>query len=199
MKKTLLLLGVGALAYTVVNASNIATSAKRLQINNPRVKFGKASLTNVQAEVTIDIFNPGSTDIPVDYFAGNIIYNGRQVSRFTFNGSGQKVYAKARTSTPFKFEVSISNLNSASTIYNIIKNLTAGNPVSSIVTIDAVMYALGMDMPFQFSYDVIKQMVVAKSAAIGSVKATLEFSSNNELEKYFGNKRASKKLMFSRN
>ena len=49
------------------------------------------------------------------------------------------------------------------------------------------------------NYEIYKMLKSATITGIGTVKASLEFGSNAEMEKYFFNKRMSKKVIFSKN
>lgn len=203
-KKGIGLLAIaGGAAYLLTRViANTTNSIKRLEYLNPKIKFGAISLTSISCEISLDLRNPGSADIPLDYFTGDIIYQGRRLSNFTFNQAGKNFIIKARSTTRVPFTVNISTFSAVSTIVSLIKAITGGGGVSPIVSINGSIYAAGFDVPVKFDYD-LKSNTVIKSnmpiAGIGSVKATLEFGSNGEMEKYFGNRRMEKKILFSKN
>jgi LEA14-like dessication related protein len=188
--------------YLLAKGWNTAQAVKRLEYSNPKIKLGKIGLTRIELQMTIDLRNSGSADIPLQYFTGNINYlfgtpvQPYKISSFTFNPTGSSsVVVKARTITTVPFTVVISNLSTIQTITKLIQSLTAGGKVSTLIQVDGSMYAAGIDIPVQFNYD-IKNNVLS---GIGNVKASLEFSSNAELEKYFTGKRIAKKMIFSKN
>ena len=121
MKTLPILLGVGAAVYLGTRAFNVGQSVNKLEYYNPRIKFGKVSLSGIQATITLDIKNPGSSDIYLDYFTGNITYAGSRLSTFTFNPqSGSNVWLKGRQLTTIPFIINISNLGALQTIIKII-------------------------------------------------------------------------------
>lgn len=264
-KAALLIVGGAGLAYLLAKGYNTLQAANRLQYLNPRIKLGKIGLTRVELQMTIDLQNTGSADIPLQYFTGNINYifgtpaTPNKLSSFTFNpGATNATSIKARSITTVPFTVVISNLSAISTIVKIVKSLTSGDKLSTLIQVDGAMYAAGVDIPVKFTYDIKNNAVAgigstesnnvilttysnvdrlfycyvapskdsdrskwieigysqtkptphqlfkmlknsATVTGIGSVKASLEFSSNSELEKYFSGKRAEKKLLFSKN
>lgn len=198
----------GAAALYLSKASNMGAAVKKLQFGNPKIKLGKVTLLNVEAEISIDVFNPTTTDIPVDYLTGNILYNGRQLSRFNVDGKATRLSIRAQSTTKVVFTVIVSNINGITTLSQIIANLINGGNQPIVLQVQGTFYALGVEVPFGFYYDVIRQRVVTavngiagKAAVngIAGVKASLEFSSNAELEKYFGKRHAAKKMIFSKN
>lgn len=207
---------------------------KKLKFYRPRVKFGRVSLTNIEMQITIDIENPGSSDVALDYFTGDMSLNGKPLSSFTFNGNNQTVI-KARQVTPIPFTVVISNITALSTLLALVKQLAAGGSFKALVNVAGSIYAGGYSYDVAFAYDLKTNQVAGVGRmrgrgrkrrpqksypahqpgesvytdeqlpqpspvnGIGTVKASLEFGSNSEMEKYFANKRMAKKIMFSKN
>jgi hypothetical protein len=202
MNKAIVPVAIGAgLIYFLAKGYNTVKAAGNLQYLNPRIKLGKIGLTRVELQMTIDLQNTGSANIPLQYFTGNINYllNNvpKKLSSFTFNPSATTATSiKARATTTVPFTVVISNLSAISTLVQIVKSLTTpGNKLGTVIQVDGSMYAAGVDIPVKFNYDIKNNAV----AGIGTVKASLEFGSNTEMEKYFTGKRADKKIMFSKN
>ena len=197
---------IGGLLWYLSKGTSISTAVKSLQFRNPKIKFGSPSLLSVPANISIDVFNPTSTAIPVDYLSGNILYNGKSLSNFQVDGKASNLKIKAQSTTSVPFTVAISNLNSVSALTSIITSLFAGYSNPIVLQVTGIFYAMGMDIPYSFFYDVVNQKVVTPGISgkqgvngIAGVKATLEFSSNGELEKYFTGKRMAKKVVFSKN
>lgn len=275
----LLLSGAGLLIYGAANAFNIKNAVPNLTYSNPRIKLVKKSLVRVHLEITLDISNPGSTDIPLDYFQGKAYYNSKQIASFNFNPqSGTNIFLKGRATTPVTFTVVVSSLNVVQLFLDIIKTVKNGGKLSSGITIDGSLYAAGIDLPVKFTYDFKTNQVsgigsigerklinklstynvsvtetkrfldilfnkpnhtawyihdfinyklglrpfspdvhdinmcidyfinqakhynlIKNNFSIGSVKATLEFGNNREMEKYFTAKRIDRKIIFSKN
>lgn len=199
---TLLLIGGGiAAAYFISKATSTGTAVKKLQFRNPKIKFGKVSLFSTTATITMDVWNPTSTSVPVDYLAGDILYKGKSLATFSVDGKATKLQAKAQATTSITFDVVIKTTGAI----NVILSLINGT-LSQIIDVQGIFYAMGSDLNFSFSYDVIKGRLITPGVSgkasvngIAGVEAKLQFSSNAEMEKYFGNRRASKKLMFSKN
>lgn len=196
---------IGGLLWYFTKGTSISTAVKSLQFRNPKIKFGSPSLLSVPANISIDVFNPTSTDVPVDFLSGNILYQDKNLSSFSVN-TQNKIVVKKQTTTTIPFTVSISSINSASTLANIISALFGGYSSPIVLQVKGIVNAMGLDIPYNFYYDVVRQQVVTPGVSgkasvngIAGVKATLEFSSNGDMEKYFSNKRATKKLMFSKN
>lgn len=134
-------------------AFNTSQSVQRLEYFNPRVRFGKLSLTNVQLTITMAIRNPGSADIPLEYFTGTINYGGSRLSSFTFDANKTNTVIKARSVTDVPFTVVISNLGAYQTIKKIITALATSQKVDTTIVVDGLLYAAGLDVPVKFSYD----------------------------------------------
>lgn len=185
---------IGGGIYLATRAWNTGQAVKRLEYSNPRVRVAKVGLLKTELEITLDLKNPASTDVYLDYFSGNINYANKKLSSFTFN-AGKSVNLRGRQITTVPFTIVISNLGALQTIAALVKAITAGGKVNTVLNIDGGIYAAGLDVPVNFNYDLKSNTL----AGIGSCKATLEFGSNSELEKYFSRKRMDKKIMFSKN
>ncbi|MEO5892261.1 MAG: hypothetical protein ABIQ31_18585 [Ferruginibacter sp.] len=226
MKILPIVLGGTALYFIAKTGLNTAQALKRLSYTNPKVKFKKISLLGIELELTLDIVNPASADIPLDYFTGQINYAGKNISSFTFNANGKNTIIKARGITTVPFTINIKNIATISTLVKIANDISSpAKTVSPVFDIAGSLFAAGFDVPVNFQYDLKTNSVAsgivtgvgalsikdirarkeaakklhARSKAIAGVKATLEFASNGEMEKYFFNKKANKKLVFSKN
>jgi hypothetical protein len=304
MNKAIFPLGLlAAGAYLFTRGWNTAQGVQRLEYFNPRIKITKLSLTGADLQLQLDLRNPSSADIFLQYFYGNVNYLQNDVptriAGFTFSPTGTSaLMIKARSTTTVPFTIRISSISAVSFITKLIKAIGSGTPVSTMLQVDGLMHAAGLDIPVKFNYDVksnaisgigrmetqsllteeienyfqsmnsyntqrhykdaatdtakflqytqslvksfkdvkitvaqnfiqfkynngkgvaripvdpvrkeillpkLKAIVKAANASvngIGSVKATLEFSNNSALEKYFTGKRMDKKMIFSKN
>lgn len=170
-----LLAVAGGAAFLIARTlSNTANALKRLEYLNPKIKFGSLSLTSIPCEISLELRNPGSADIPLDYFTGDILYQGRRLSNFTFNQAGKNFVIKGRSTTRVPFTVNISTISAISIIVNLIKAIKGGGGVSSIISINGSIYAAGFDVPVKFDYDLRSNTVIKANAAIaGAGKAVV--------------------------
>lgn len=195
MKSSSMLLvgGVVAAGLLLTKAAKKINAVKRLTYKNPKIKVAKLSFSGLELAMTMDFVNDSSEDIPIEYFTGSVQYQGSDLSKFTFNGNGKNIIIKARTTTNVPFIVVVKSLGAIATISKIVKAISKKTPVSTIVNVDGIFSAAGVDMPVKFAYDLKTQSL----AGIGAVSARLEFKSNAEMERYFDN--VPKKLLFSKN
>lgn len=154
--------GVAALYYLGAKAYNIKEAVKRLSVTNPKIAARPSiKALNIFIDISVDIVNPGSSDIPFEYYAGTIIYDSTKIADFNFNGNGKSIILKARSKTPLAFQVSVTNIN---TFYKITKIIIAVNknlPVDTKIAINSSIYAAGLDVPVNFIYDIKKLEVVS--------------------------------------
>lgn len=167
-KRNLLLItgGAAAIYYLGVKAFNIKEAVKKLSATNPKLT-AKPGINILQAvfEMSLDIANPGSTNIPFEYYAGTIIYEGSKIADFNFNGSGMVL--KARSKTPIRFTVTISNTKFILSLIKIINAISRKQKVNSTFAINSSIYAAGADVPINFVYDIASQEVIS---GIGKVR-----------------------------
>ena len=202
LKKSLPWIGLAAVGVYAASRwiVNTTQSVGKLTYGNPQIKITDVGLLNTKMEIRLDITNPASVDIPLDYFTGNVNYMGKKLSSFTFNANGANVLVKARSVTTLPFNLIVSNINALGDLVKLVEALATGGDVSTVLNVTGSFYAAGYDVPVSFNYDLKTQSVVS---GIGSVKATLEFGNNSEMEKYFTVRRIAKKMekniMFSKN
>jgi hypothetical protein len=163
--KSLLLLagGVGAAYLVARTAFNTGSALKRLTWSNPKVTFKKVGILNSELLISLDIYNPSSADVALDYFTGIVGYNGKAVSNFTFNANGKNTIIKARQTSAIPFTVIVKNVNTIATIVSIAKQLTQGKKIPSIINVTGSLFAAGWDVPVKFNYDVKTGTVVPEA------------------------------------
>lgn len=197
-----LAIGAGAVYLLARSFANTSQALQRLTYANPKIKVNNVGLLNTQLTIALDITNPASANINLDYFTGNIIYQGKTISSFTFNANGTQTTIKARSTSTIPFTVNIKNLQAIGVFIALAKDLASGQKIPTVISVNGSLYAAGFDVPVRFDYDV-KNGVVVPSAAnkIAGVEAKLQFSSVADMEKYFSIKRAGKKKLpvFSKN
>lgn len=159
---TILLIGGAGLVYLAFNKLNgLNNAANSLEWGNAKLKLGKASLTQVPVDVTMDITNPTSNGISLDYFHGNIFYQGKAISSFTFDANGKRLQIAPRRTTTITFTVIVKNKAALTAIKNVLISLLTGKKTDSILAVQGSMFAAGIDIPVAFNYDVAKGSMVA--------------------------------------
>lgn len=156
---------VGGGLYLAAKGFNTTQAVKRLEYRNPRLKFKKINLSGVELVITLDITNPTSANIPLQYFAGNVNYNNTKLSSFTFDATKTKIDIAARSTVAVPFTLIISSYGAIQTLVNIYKNISSNTKLNTMLAIDATMYAAGVDVPVKFNYDF-------KNNAVSGIGAT---------------------------
>lgn len=160
----ILLIGGAGLAYLAYTKfSGLSNTANKLEWGNPKLKFGKASLTQVPVDVTLDVINPTSNSIFLDYFHGSIIYQNAAISSFTFKGDGKRLQIAAQRTTQITFTVLVKNKAALTAIKNVLISLFSGKKTDSILSVKGSLFAAGIDIPVAFKYDVAKGEMVDKT------------------------------------
>jgi hypothetical protein len=197
----ILLIGGAGLAYLAWQKfSGLSNAANKLEWSNPRIKVGKATASQIPVDVTLDITNPTTSGITLDYFHGNLLYQGDAISSFTFDANGKHLQIAPQRTTSITFTVLVKNIKTLQAIKNVLVSLLTGKKTDSVISVVGNMFAANMDIPVAFDFDIATgKMVAQKVAGIAGVKAVLEFSNNRDMEKYFASKRMEKKLLFSKN
>lgn len=147
----LILLGGGA--YLVTQAANTAGAIKRLTVRTGRIKKVTFKGLSLDAAIELIIQNPGSVDIPFEYYTGTISHGGTKISDFTFNGQGKNIILKGRSDTPVLFNATINSLGFIAKFVQILKDIQAGKPVDTKIAINSSLYAAGFDIPVNFVHD----------------------------------------------
>ncbi len=164
LKSNLLLLGgLGVGAYFLTRGFNTLGAVKRLEYTNPKIKVGKFSLGGLALEMKLDFVNHSSEGISIEYFSGNIIYEGNTIAGFLFNANGKNQLIAARSTTTIPFTVVVKTFGAITVISRLIQALSASSRVNSVVTVDGAFYAAGIDVPVNFDYDLKAQAVVSSS------------------------------------
>ena len=67
-------LGVAALAYLCGKAYNIKEAVKKRSVSNPQIT-AKPNIKglNILVDISLQILNPGSVNIPFEYYADTIV------------------------------------------------------------------------------------------------------------------------------
>ena len=159
--KNLLLLGGGAavLYYLSTKAYNIRQAVKKISFTNPRITAKPdIKLLRTVFTLSLEIVNPGSADIAFEYYAGTIIYAGKKISDFRFDGVKT---LRSRSKTPVSFEVTVSNPGVITSLVKIIKAIAQKKKIDSIIAVNGSLYAAGIDVPVNFVYDIAKQEQVS--------------------------------------
>jgi len=191
MKVLPIALGAGAVYLLASSAFNKAQALKNLTYGNPKIKVKSLSLTNMELEMQIDITNPNSASITLDYFTGIVRYQGAQLTSFTFNANGKNTVIKGRQITTIPFTLLVKNFSAIGAIIKLIDSLAQSKKVSTVLSVSGSLFAAGIDVPVNFDYDIKNNAVVA-APKVSGVEAKLNFSSNAEMEKYFSNRKAAK-------
>lgn len=200
-------MGAGAVgAYFLYKAYSKGNALKHLTYTNPKITVGKFSLlSGLALQIKLDFVNNSSEDLSLEYFTGNINYQGKTLAGFTFNGNGQNQVIKARCTTTIPFTVQLKTLATLNVISQLVTALTTHTGVSTVLNIDGSFYAAGFDVPVNFFYDLKAQSSVsrpANMAGIGSTSARLSFKNNEEMINFFRQdqiKRFKPKYGFSKN
>lgn len=152
----------GALLYLGGKAFNIKEAVKKLSVSNPKIT-AKPNIKglNILIDISLQIFNPGSVDIPFEYYAGTLIYDTTKIADFNFNGNGKAIILKARSKTPLAFQVSVTNVNTAYKLLQVIKAIKKNLPVDTKIAVNSSIYAAGLDVPVNFIYDLKKLEVIS--------------------------------------
>ena len=180
-----LLVGGGYMLIT--SLKNTGERLKKCEINS--FKLGKLQMPNAQEmiiPVELRVFNPNNTDVPAEYFRGNVYRAGVKIGDFTFNSGSKNVMLKARSETPLTFQVRVTTIGAVRTIVDIFKNLLAARPIDSVFKIEGILAIGGFDIPVLFNYDVkTNKLLNSNVAGIGKPYVKLEFDSNDALQKHF--------------
>lgn len=159
-------IGVAALAYFASKAVNLKQAIARLTATNPKIKIALQGL-NVVLNITVDIVNPGSVDIPFEYYTGIVLYDNAKIADFTYNGNGKNILLKGRSATPLTFKVNVATAQTVIKLARVLKALVGQGKVDTMVAVQSSVYAAGFDVPVNFVYDLKTQSVVS---GIGRVK-----------------------------
>lgn len=144
--------GAALLAFRAVN--NTVQTVGRLSVSNAKVKKIKFTGLKFEVELEVVVNNPGSVDIPFEYYTGSITHAGTKISDFTFNGQGKNVILKARNVTPVTFNLSIGAVSLVMKLVQLVNDITQGKKVDTIFKISSNLYAAGIDIPVNFTHDI---------------------------------------------
>ena len=166
--KSLLFLGIGAgaLAYFGSKAVNLKQAIAKLTATNPKIKIAFQGI-KIVLDITVDILNPGSIDIPFEYYTGIVLYDNAKIADFTHNGNGKNILLKGRSTTPLTFKVNVATASTIFKLVKVIKALSSQAKVDTLMAVQSSIYAAGFDVPINFVYDLKKQEVVS---GIGRIK-----------------------------
>ena len=166
--KSLLLLGIGAgaLVYFGSRAVNLKQAIAKLTATNPKIKIALQGI-RIVLDITVDIVNPGSVDIPFEYYTGILLYDNAKIADFTHNGNGKNILLKGRSATPLTFKVNIATASTIFKLVKVIKALSNQAKVDTLMAVQSSVYAAGFDVPVNFVYDLKTQAVVS---GVGKVK-----------------------------
>lgn len=164
----LLLLGAGG--YLAITAFNKVQAAKQISYRNPKVAHVSIGVQNITIQMSVDVVNPTTSDLPFDYFAGSISYKGSVLADFNFTGYGKDIYIKQRTTTTIPFQLTIPTVKLGVNLVNTIKNILNGNTVDTVFTVHSTITVSGTSFPLDFSYD------VKNSIGIGTIGALPGFA-----------------------
>jgi LEA14-like dessication related protein len=152
------IIGAGAY-YVATRAFNTAQAVGRLKVVGFKVQKFNASPFNMSMDILLKVENPGSANIPLEYYTGSIIYNGATLSQFSFNGNGKNFSFKARGITEIPFTARISNIGAIAQVINLVKKIALREKVDTVFEIKSNLFAGGIDLPVNFSHD-LKPSVV---------------------------------------
>lgn len=159
MAKATNILGLGlgaAIVYGIyAKWNNVKNAIPKISVSNPTIS-AKPSIKalSIVLDITIDVNNPGSSDIPFDYYTGTVLYAGGKIADFNFNNNGKIVNLKARSKTPLAFQISIANLTVAYKIIKLLKAVSQNLPVDTKLEVRSSFYAAGIDVPVNYVYDI---------------------------------------------
>lgn len=166
-KKSLLIplaLG-GAVTYFLFATKKQAI--ERISIKGGSMKMDKTQTNITQAVfiLTLNIYNPNSTEIKFEYFQAFVSRAGSRLGEFLYNGVGKNMVLKPRDITPVPFTIRFSNIGLVSNIVDIVKQLLNNTPqlVSLVLDIDGIITAGGLDLPVNVSFDIKTQQLIQKA------------------------------------
>lgn len=162
----LLPLGLGATAIALLSFGMKKRALERVSIKGGSLKLDKSQTNITQAVfiLTLQVYNPNSTNIQFEYFQAFVSRAGSRLGEFLFNGQGKNMVLKPRDITPVPFTIRFSNFGLVSNIVEIIKQLlNGGGLVSLVLDIDGILTAGGLDVPVKASFDMRTQQLVQNS------------------------------------
>lgn len=172
-------------AWYISTLKSTGEKLQRCEITS--FKLGKLNigLQETIIPVTLQVFNPNSTAVAAEYFRGKVFRAGIRIADFSFDSKGQNVQLQPRSNTPLTFNVRIGSVGAVKTIFDIFKNLFNAKALDTVFTIDGIITISGIDIPVQFSFDAKTGQQIKAVSGIGKPYAKMEFSSNEEMTKYF--------------
>ncbi len=153
-KKVAPLLIGGGLIYLLTKASNAIQTVRNLSVQLGRIKNVNFKGLSIDVTLELQVNNPGSVDIPFEYYTGTITHAGSKISSFTFNGTGQNIVFKRYSLTPVTFVLSISSINLVYQLVQLVTDIKNGRKVDSMFYIASTLHTTGVDIPVNFSYDI---------------------------------------------
>jgi len=97
-------LGVAALAYLCGKAYNIKEAVKKRSVSNPQITANpNIKGHNILEDISLQILNPGSVNIPFEYYTDTIVYDTTKMADFNFNGNDTAIAVKSTQQNPAGF------------------------------------------------------------------------------------------------
>lgn len=175
-----LLIPAGIVAVALFAGKGLKEKLQRISVTNFRLKVGSIKLNEVLLQVTLDIYNPNTSQLVFGYFQGYIYRNGIRLGRFDFNATGSPMKFPGRSTTPATFNVRLTTAGIVANLFNILRNLHQQPANALNFSVDGILNVGGFDMPIKYEYN-LKSGV----AGIGKPYVKMEFGSNEEMQKYF--------------
>ena len=110
----------------------------------------------------MDVYNQNSQSIPFEYYYGDIYYQGKVISNFTFDGQGKNIVFPGRSTTLVPFALTIKNFNIVTELISVFAAIKSKKKVDSVFEIKSAVYAAGVDIPVNFSYDIASNSTIKK-------------------------------------
>ncbi len=161
--------GLGAAAYLAATGFNTKNAVVNLEYTNPKVTLTKVKFGNIELQMTIDFRNNSSQNVSMDYFTGNVNYQGKLLSSFTFDGNGKNIVIAARKTTTVPLTVIVKNLGALQTIAALVRALAAKKGIATIINIDSRFYAAGIDIPVNFDWDLKTNSLATTSKKVAGI------------------------------
>lgn len=143
-----------------MNLKRQADALTKCEIHKFKLGTLKIGLQEITIPVILDIYNPNSVTVSVDYFRGNVYRAGIKVGDFSFTPDKGSVGIKGRSTTPLTFNVRIGTIGAVRQIIDVFKNLFGAKPLDSVFRIEGVIQVSGFSTPINKSWDVKNQKEV---------------------------------------
>ena len=156
-------LSIVAATYLAVKAYGVKNAVQNLTASNPKISKIKIHPLSIDLQITMDEYNQNSQSIPFEYYYGDIYYQGKVISNFTFDGKGKNIVFPGRATIPVPFALTIKSFNIVTELISVFAAIKGKKKIDSVFEIKSAVYAAGVDIPVNFSYDVASNTTTKKT------------------------------------